>query len=124
MENATAEMEMNKRDNHEAIERRLLQRRSDVRAMLRSQESFTPADHSVGDFADIATDTEQDDVQIHSAAEGFHELEQIADALKRIRNGTYGLCQECEQPILRERLKALPYVTLCINCRRTTEHRK
>lgn len=43
-------------------------------------------------------------------------LTQIRDALTRFEQGTYGLCQQCRQEIDPARLKALPYVSLCLRC--------
>ncbi len=46
--------------------------------------------------------------------EGIHrELQLIDHALARIDAGVYGRCDECEEPIAIERLKALPYTRLC-----------
>jgi DnaK suppressor protein len=50
-----------------------------------------------------------------------HELEAIETALARIEDGTFGACQRCGQPIGAERLEALPYVMLCIDCKRLEE---
>lgn len=41
-------------------------------------------------------------------------LQKIERALKRIAGGTYGLCERCGKPIEKARVKALPYVDLCI----------
>ena len=41
-------------------------------------------------------------------------LDKIARALKRIDAGTYGICETCGKPIEKARIKALPYVDLCI----------
>ncbi len=41
-------------------------------------------------------------------------LEKIERALERIEGGTFGLCERCGKPIEKARLKALPYVNLCI----------
>ena len=43
-------------------------------------------------------------------------LSQINDALERFEQGTYGLCERCGSEIDPARLKALPYVTLCLRC--------
>lgn len=48
-------------------------------------------------------------------------LEQIDEALERIEAGTYGICEECKEPVGIERLKALPFTPLCINCKRLQE---
>ncbi len=41
-------------------------------------------------------------------------LQKIERALKRIDAGTYGVCDRCGKPIEKARIKALPYVDLCI----------
>jgi RNA polymerase-binding protein DksA len=41
-------------------------------------------------------------------------LQKIERALKRIEDGTYGACDRCGKPIEKARIKALPYVDLCI----------
>jgi len=40
----------------------------------------------------------------------------LADALERLRDGTYGTCQECAEAIAPARLKAVPEVTTCVRC--------
>ena len=54
---------------------------------------------------------------------GYH-VETAQDgptALERIRQGTYGRCESCGQDIARERLKAIPYTPLCIDCARKAD---
>jgi DnaK suppressor protein len=46
------------------------------------------------------------------------QLAEINRALKRINEGTYGICENCGNAILVERLEALPYAELCIECQR------
>ena len=41
----------------------------------------------------------------------------------RIENGTYGKCTNCGKQIPEERLEALPWATLCIDCQRDQERR-
>jgi RNA polymerase-binding protein DksA len=43
-------------------------------------------------------------------------LSQVQDALERFEQGTYGVCERCGDEIDPARLKALPYVTLCLRC--------
>jgi RNA polymerase-binding protein DksA len=45
-----------------------------------------------------------------------HEIQQIQEALKRIAEGTYGVCDKCGADIDPKRLKALPTATRCISC--------
>lgn len=44
------------------------------------------------------------------------KLQQIDAALKRIEDKTYGLCQDCEEPILEKRLLSNPYFQTCVSC--------
>ena len=40
----------------------------------------------------------------------------LAEALERLRDGSYGTCQECDEAIAPARLKAMPEVTTCVRC--------
>lgn len=44
------------------------------------------------------------------------ELEEVQAALDRIADGTYGRCQDCDQPIASARLEALPTARRCMAC--------
>lgn len=48
-------------------------------------------------------------------------ITKIEDALKRIDDGSYGLCEACGGPIGVDRLKARPVTTLCIDCKSDQE---
>ena len=45
-------------------------------------------------------------------------IEALQEALERLQDGTYGLCQSCGRPIDLDRLEALPRATECIECAR------
>jgi RNA polymerase-binding transcription factor len=46
-------------------------------------------------------------------------LADVERALEKLSDGTYGLCDECGEPIGEERLEAISWATLCIACART-----
>jgi DnaK suppressor protein len=46
------------------------------------------------------------------------QLAQVDAALGALRDGTYGTCTSCGQPIAPDRLEAIPWVALCIDCAR------
>ena len=48
-------------------------------------------------------------------------LTEIDHALGRIRSGNFGVCEECGDEIVKERLKAIPYVRHCVECARKLE---
>jgi len=43
-------------------------------------------------------------------------LREVEEAIVRVREGSYGICQECEEPILPKRLQALPWAKFCVRC--------
>jgi len=53
-----------------------------------------------------------------------NRLTQIEAAIKAVRDGTYGLCQECGGVIGFERIEALPYAQYCVSCQRERERRR
>ena len=50
-----------------------------------------------------------------------HTVQEIMDALERVRAGAFGNCQTCRKPIRRSRLSAVPHARNCIDCQRATE---
>ena len=48
-------------------------------------------------------------------------LDKIDKALEKIEEGTFGVCEECEEPISLKRLEARPETTLCIRCKEDQE---
>ena len=43
-------------------------------------------------------------------------LRDVKDALQKIKEGKYGVCEGCKKPISKERLKAVPEARLCLKC--------
>ena len=78
-------------------------------------------DTGPGDVLDAAVDTAQDEINSQLLEVESRELEQIEEALERLSEGTFGLCEVCEKPIPLKRLQALPYATECIDCKRKSE---
>ena len=68
------------------------------------------------DFAEQATQSENDEV-LYAIDDEAHQTIQLIDAaLARIKNGVYGTCASCGEVIPEARLAALPYVTTCMSC--------
>jgi DnaK suppressor protein len=51
-------------------------------------------------------------------------LAEVEHSLHKLDDGTYGLCDNCGQPINRARIEALPQANLCLNCKVLQERRK
>ena len=69
--------------------------------------------------ADTIDDTllaEQRDIATQLIDRDFSEMRLIEAALRRIRDGTFGVCLRCEEPISLRRLLAVPHAAFCITC--------
>lgn len=78
-------------------------------------------DQGPGDVLDAAVDTAQDELNSQLLEVESRELTHIEEAIERLNEGTFGLCEDCEKPIPLSRLQALPYATECIECKRKSE---
>ncbi len=76
------------------------------------------ADNHLADIATVTYDRELDSTLEVSEA---NHLAAVDAALRRIESGTYGTCENCGRPIALERLEAMPWATLCIDCKRLAE---
>ena len=103
----------------------LVARRDALRKALAGDAAVLRGSHDagVGDEIDAAIETEQAEMRSQMASFESRELAQIDSALEKIKSGTYGRCDNCEQPIAPLRLKALPYASDCITCARREERR-
>ena len=75
----------------------------------------------ISDFTDQATLESDIDMNIHIKERDSKLIIKIKQALERIENGTYGICDQCEEDISEKRLKARPVTTVCIDCKREQE---
>ena len=74
-------------------------------------------------MADLGTDNLERENTLNLLANEQQQLEEIRDALDRIKQGTFGKCEECQEPIPKPRLKELPHARYCVACARKLERR-
>ena len=72
-------------------------------------------------MADMAADTYERELSTNLVSSEQQVLYEIDDALKRLDEGIFGICLECNKPIPMSRLKAVPYASMCIRCQRAKE---
>jgi DnaK suppressor protein len=72
-------------------------------------------------LGDTATETFDRQMGVTLGENAGSVLAAIDAALQRIEDGTYGTCTRCGGEIGHERLEALPYAELCIECKRAAE---
>jgi len=72
-------------------------------------------------MADVATDNYDREFSLGLASNERKFIYELDDALKRIEDGSFGICDECKSSITKIRLKAVPSARLCIKCQQKRE---
>ncbi len=75
-------------------------------------------------MADMATDNFDREFNLGLASTEQQTLNMIANALRKMDDGTFGVCEECTKMIPIKRLTAVPYCRLCIKCQEIEEKNK
>lgn len=104
--------------------RRLL--RGDVEGL--ESEAMKKGVEAAGDLstlpmhlADLGTDSFEQDLSLGLMENKSEVIQEITEALERIKEGTYGLCEGCRKRIPKDRLRAIPYTRLCVQCKKREE---
>ena len=72
-------------------------------------------------IADMATDNFDREFNLDLASSEQQLLNQIDEALHKMDEGRYGVCETCSKPIVQKRLLAVPYARFCIKCQSEEE---
>jgi len=113
-------MTVKKANKLDKVRAKLIKRRNELMTRIQ-QLTRMPAQTVSGDKVDQAiASLEREDTSMHLQAE-ISELHEIQDALQRIDQDTYGICESCGKPIGAARLQALPFTTLCLKCKQEEE---
>ncbi|MDR0335537.1 MAG: TraR/DksA C4-type zinc finger protein [Planctomycetaceae bacterium] len=67
-------------------------------------------------MADVGSDNFEQEQTLSFMQNESGMLDQVDEALARIKEGTYGICESCGGRIPKIRLNFLPYATLCVHC--------
>jgi DnaK suppressor protein len=101
----------------EAARTRLLAERARLRAEL-EETVIAPGPMTYGSQAAAATQVFEQQRDLALRERSGNQLAQVNAALVRIEDGTFGTCRRCGKDIAAERLEALPWAALCIDCQR------
>jgi DnaK suppressor protein len=111
-----------------AIERMLTAKRAALRESLQRAVAVqaTAAEGRLADAATWAGESLQEEMEAALVDHRNRQMAQIEAALQRLARREYGLCQDCDEFIGLERLRALPFARRCTPCQaraETTERR-
>jgi DnaK suppressor protein len=72
---------------------------------------------SYGEYGELATEITEVEKGLILEKRIREQLAEVEHALDKFEQGTYGLCDNCGQPIDTARLEALPHANLCLSCK-------
>ena len=104
--------------SHQNIKQQLIDLRADYTRRINAidDDVHHKSEPVEKDFAEQATQRENDDVLNALESDAKQTVILIDRALLKIENGSYGSCAECGDDISAARLKTIPFATLCIKC--------
>ena len=97
----------------------LLMKRGELLGVASKPLQWTMENNSgrQGDMADQADGINEVHVHLKVKQTDAKVLQAIDEALRRIEQGTYGICRDCGEPIAEARLRAIPWTRVCITCK-------
>ena len=112
--------------SYEGARRQLLEEQKKLQEQLARLEAAQTAQYEdIGysnHIADDATDAFEQTVGVALQRKVEATLDEVTQALAKLDDGTYGLCETCGARIDRARLEALPYATYCMDCQARQEY--
>ncbi len=103
----------------------LIERRNHLAHQLMSMEESVLGGAQSGSspthMADISGDNFDQDMNIGLLEKDFRIFRQINEAIERIDDPNFGVCESCQREIGLRRLEHVPYARLCVNCQRRAE---
>jgi DnaK suppressor protein len=97
--------------------KRLLEKQGELFAKPDAETPVPAAGGREGDLIDQANADAEAELQISLHQTDGPLLRAIEEALARMRHGTYGVCEVCQQPISKVRLEAVPWARHCRDCK-------
>ncbi|MFO7850307.1 MAG: TraR/DksA family transcriptional regulator [Spirochaetia bacterium] len=108
----------------EKMQKNLLEMKEDIiKSLIAESEDFEALidDIDPKDLGDVAADDIDRKTLEALNQQDIKRLRLIDSAISRIKNGHYGVCMRCGKRIKPERLEAMPYALMCIECKNTEE---
>ncbi len=103
----------------------LAQRREILQQHRNTKSAVTvPLEVATGDAADAASSNDLKEMALNLQESEKRALAGIAEALAKIADGTYGMCDECGEPIPEKRMLAIPQAKYCVSCQEKLEQEK
>jgi DnaK suppressor protein len=95
-----------------------------LRELAEGTTDFEYFMHQAPDFLDRASLEIDGTLNLRIKERDGRLAKKIREALKKMEDGTFGLCEDCGEPIPEKRLRARPVATRCIECKEKQEDRE
>ena len=106
----------------EKVRKMLIEQKQEILQKIRKRKG--QLETQGGDFIDIATGSLEHELNYIFEEREREKLQNIDEALASIKEGTYGECDDCGDDIELERLLALPFTRLCLDCKSKQERQR
>lgn len=104
------------------IKEKLLKMKNEIMKNINETvEKMSRTKREEGDTTDMASLEEVNYMTFRLTSRETKFLRKIEETLRRIENGTYGICEVCGEEIPIERLKARPVTSMCLKCKELQE---
>jgi DnaK suppressor protein len=109
----------------EYFKKKLLKQREAILNKSRKlkEDSYNLGTDGIQDMADAASNAYNADILMSLSDNDRNMVKEIDSTLDKIANESYGICEECEEPINEKRLEANPVARYCITCMRMIEEK-
>lgn len=106
--------------NLDEIKDKLIAERENIARKLGSK-NLSIDDSEMPDPVDLAVNNYSKNVMLSVSENESRQLTLVNDAIERIEDEEYGLCQNCEEEVNPKRLSAVPWAKYCLNCQELKE---
>ena len=114
-------MEIDRQKVRTRLEAKQAELQHEIAALLDEEGSLGLSSFGVEDIGDTAQDLQEVRQDESMLLNERHLLTAVEEALMRLRDGTYGYCISCGQPIPEKRLEAIPWAVRDTECQERCE---
>jgi len=107
----------------ESFKRKLLEMRRDLLGQVERKKLYSKevGEDGIPDSGDVAAYSYSKEVLMGLGENELTKLRLVEEALTKIDEGTYGVCERCEEAIPVKRLELLPFTRYCVQCQSELE---
>ena len=106
------------KNKYEAYRKILVKKAEELRRSMSAQRAVQvlSREEHPHDEGDLSQQSHEEWIFLNRNTLDIKLLREVEDALRRIQQGSYGVCYECEEPISTKRLDAVPWAKFCVSC--------